>query len=933
MRKCTAARNFLIPKGHEGAPSWPLGRTTYGVGLGALSTFKRHAWAAIVGACLSAGCATSGQHAQSLRLLDAGDREAGLELLAQVSRGEPTNSRYRMDLLSHQAAYARELLHRADDARRSGKRAEAADLYAKALKVDPSNDRARRGLAGVELDARHATAMAGAEMHLRESRLDAARLAVNAVLADNPAHVQAQQLLAQIRERSDQQALARAAQGAAQSVMRKPVTLQFRDANLRMVFEALSRTTGLNVILDRDVRADLKTTIFVKDAAVEDTVDLILQQNQLEKRSLNANTLFIYPATPAKQKEYQDLHVRTFQLANADAKYLQGMLKSVLKLKEVSVDDRTNTLVMRDTRDAIAVASKVIAAHDVPEPEVMLEVEVLEVSRDRLSNLGIKFPDSLQISAPSSAGTVQGLRDLTSGQLLVSPLPGIGLNFKLEDTDANLLASPRIRARHKEKARIMIGDRVPIITNSVTPVQSGGSVVTGSVQYQDVGLKLEFEPQIYSAQEVGIRINLEVSNIVKEVGSTKDGGSLAYQIGTRNAQTSLRLRDGETQILAGLISDQDRNSSSKLPGLGHLPTIGMLFGNNSGTTTKTEIVLSITPRIVRPPVVLEATLRDIFSGTESSLRENALQLDPIGGVRTQSQGGAGFGGGGLPQVEGVSPGAGGSATPSPTAANPAATPAAGSAGGQGAAVGFGSPAVGGTPRAPEGNAPEPAPTTPTPTPDPGQPQPVPPSIKPGAIFKPAQPSAPAQPATEKPPRPAGESVQAPGAPALAAPEGVAAAPGRAQALAAKAAPAAAVAPVGDPELSWRGPASAKVGETLRVALESSSLPNVKGLPLVIRYDPLVLRFVGAELGGLAQQAGAADIVPKFDVATGRVDIAMNFRKPEQLSGSGTLVNFSFAANTARAQTRLIAAQIDIKAEDGKLLTVPRPRPYLVKVTQ
>jgi general secretion pathway protein D len=431
----------------------------------------------------------------------------------------------------------------------------------------------------------------------------------------------------------------KADKAAAQSIMNKPVTLQFRDANLRMVFEALSRTTGLNVIMDRDVRADLKTTIFVKDAAIEDTVDLILLQNQLEKRTINANTLFIFPATPAKQKEYQDLQVRTFQIANADVKYLQTLLKTVLKVKDVSVDERSSTLVIRDTRDAIAVAAKVIAAHDVPEPEIMLEVEVLEVSHDRLTNLGIKFPDSITFSTPSPAGglTLGALKALTDNDLLVTPL-SLGINLKLQDTDANILASPRIRARNKEKARILIGDRVPIITNSVTPTASGTGVVTGSVQYQDVGLKLEFEPQVYNDQDVGIRIALEVSSIVKEIAGPN--GSLAYQIGTRNANTVVRLLDGETQILGGLISSGDRNTAAKVPGIGQLPMVGRLFSNHSGNDTKTEIILSITPRILRAPAVLDASIKNVYSGTEGSTRERAMQLDPIGAVRAQSTGAA-----------------------------------------------------------------------------------------------------------------------------------------------------------------------------------------------------------------------------------------------------------------------------------------------------
>jgi general secretion pathway protein D len=601
--------------------------------------WRRLAGSVTLLALILAGCAANRIHSEGMRLVSEGDYEAALPLLREANRLEPANSEFRIDLLKKISVYARELVQRADDARRSGKTAEAADLYANALRVEPANDQARRGLAILELDDRSARLVADSARLLQDGRLDAARDKVNSALAGNPGNRAAQRQLALVVEQADKAREARAATAAAQSGMGKPVTLQFRDANLRMVFEALSRTTGLNVILDRDVRADLKTTIFVKDAAVEDTVDLILLQNQLEKRALNANTFFIFPATPAKQKEYQDLQVRTFQIANADVKYLQTVLKTVLKVKDISVDERTNTLVMRDTADAIAVASKVIAAHDVPEPEIMLEVEVLEVSHDRLTNLGLKFPDAITLSTPTDSSgslTLGGLRALSRDDLLVTPL-SLGINLKLQDTDANILASPRIRARNKEKARILIGDRVPTITNTVTPVQSGSGVVTGSVQYQDVGLKLEFEPQVYSDQEVGIRISLEVSSIVKEISGPN--GSLAYQIGTRNAQTAVRLRDGETQILGGLISSEDRNTAAKLPGLGHLPVVGRLFGNNSGTNGRSEIVLSITPHILRGPAALDASVRNVYSGTEGSLRERALQLDPIGSVRGQSTGG------------------------------------------------------------------------------------------------------------------------------------------------------------------------------------------------------------------------------------------------------------------------------------------------------
>ena len=407
---------------------------------------------AIVAALVSAGCAGPQRqlHQEAMQLLKQGDHDAALPMLQEAARLEPGNAEFRIDLLNEVNSYAAALVRQGDEARANAHLDEAAALYRKALKVNPANDRALAGLAGIRSDIRMAGFLTESERLLREGQLESAREKAKAALLESPRNPAALHQLDVVQQQIDKAKAARAAQSAAQSVMNRPVTLQFRDANLRMVFEALARTTGLNVILDRDVRADLKTTIFVKDASVEDTVDLILLQNQLEKRTLNANTMFVYPATAAKQKEYQDLQVRTFQIVNSDVKYLQTVLKTVLKIKEVSIDDRSGTIVVRDTPEAIAVAAKVIAAHDVPEPEVMLEVAVLEISHDRLSNLGIEFPTSLALSTPTDITTLNGLRGLHSGNLLVSPLSA-NINFKLQDSDANLLANPRIRARTRKR--------------------------------------------------------------------------------------------------------------------------------------------------------------------------------------------------------------------------------------------------------------------------------------------------------------------------------------------------------------------------------------------------------------------------------------------------------------------------------------------------
>src|SRR5882762_234221 len=537
---------------------------------------------------LLAACAVSRQHAEGLQAMAAGDRERGLAALEAASNAEPTNSQYRMDYLKQLSFTVNSQLAQADEARRSRQYEAARQLYLNTLKIDAGNDRALRGLSNLEMDERHNALLAEAEKLLAANDLTGARNKVRTVLQENSERSDAKALATRIADEMDKAEAARVAQIAATSVMKKPVSLQFRDANLRMVFEALSRTTGLNVIFDRDVRNDVKTTIFVHDASVQDTVDMILLQSQLDKKVLNANTLFIYPATAAKQKEYQDLKVRVFQLSNADGKVIQTVLKTVLKVADMSLDEKTNTLVVRGTPDTIAVAEKIIAAHDFPDPEVMLEVEVLEVSRERLLNLGINWPTSFGVATPNTVSTIHDLNHLPLNQLTVTSLSAT-LNAQLQDTDANILAAPKLRTRDNKKAKILIGDKVPVITNTVTPVASGSPVVTGSVQYLDVGIKLEVKPHVYLEGDVGIEMSLEVSNIVKQIPGPN--GSLAYQIGTRDATTNLRLRDGETQILAGLIQDQYNRAADKVPGLGQFPILGHLFRSDNTDDKKTEIVL------------------------------------------------------------------------------------------------------------------------------------------------------------------------------------------------------------------------------------------------------------------------------------------------------------------------------------------------------
>ncbi len=450
------------------------------------------------------------------------------------------------------------------------------------------------------------------------------------------------------------------------AALRKPVTLQFRDATLKAVFDALAQSTGLNFVFDRDVRGDQRLTLAVSDTSVEELIALIATTQQLEHKVLGDNTVLLYPNTAAKQKDYQELSVRTFYLANADVKSVFAMLKTVLRTRDLHADERLNSLTMRDTPGAIAAAERLIAAQDLAEPEVMLEVEVLEVKRSRLTEIGVEPPGRLAVlnivrnpstvvSTATGATTVVD-NTLTTTQLTLDRLRGLSsasvgidnpaLNLRAETGDTNILANPRIRVKNREKARVVIGDRVPVITTIATPNVG----VSESVSYLEVGLKLEVEPTVYLDNEVGVKVNLEVSNVVREVKSRS--GGLTYQIGSRLASTQLRLRDGETQALAGLISDEDRSNTVGLPGTTQLPLLGRLFSSQRSDRNKTEIVLLITPRVVRNLGQAAAPLPPWPAGTESAVGAAPLQLR--GGARVALP---------LPTVQGAPAARPGGATP------------------------------------------------------------------------------------------------------------------------------------------------------------------------------------------------------------------------------------------------------------------------------
>ncbi|HTJ93524.1 MAG TPA: cohesin domain-containing protein, partial [Pararobbsia sp.] len=486
---------------------------------------------------------------------------------------------------------------------------------------------------------------------------DDARRLVNAVLTEAPANRRALAL----KRRLDTDSGPARVDAALSAAYRKPIRIDFRDAPLKQIFEVISHSSGLNFLFDKDVKTDQRTSIFLKNSTIDATVRYVLATNGLAQQVLDENTVLIYPATPAKLKDYQELAVRTFFLSYTDAKTIANTLKTIVKSKDIVADDKLNVVIVRDTPDAIKMAEKLVALEDVPQPEVMLEVEVLEVSRTKLQTLGIDWPSSItvtplpvgtSISALTSSATGTGVTtgsttlgttstgtgaspSLTLADVLHQTTHTLGLsslqataNANLQDSDAKLLTNPRIRVQNHEKAKILIGERVPNITSTATST----GFVSQSVNYLDIGLTLQVEPTIYLDDTVGIKVALEVSSLLNTVSG--GSGTTAYEIGTRTASTVLQLKNGETDVLAGLIDNEERTSGNKLPGIGNLPILGALFGATTDDDKNTEIVLSITPHLVRNIQRPDATQAYFTSGTDSNMHSMVQSNGLSGGVPT-----------------------------------------------------------------------------------------------------------------------------------------------------------------------------------------------------------------------------------------------------------------------------------------------------------
>src|SRR4051812_33574381 len=453
-----------------------------------------------------------------------------------------------------------------------------------------------------------------------------------------------------------------------------PASLIFRDASSRDVFLAIARFGNISLAFDPTFR-ESPVTIDLRNASLENALNSVSESTRVFYRVSGPRTVLVVPDTPAKRREYEEEVVRTFYLSNADLKETMDLLRLVLDARRISPTTATNALTVKDTPERVAAAARVISAIDKARPEVIIDVELLEVDRTRLQEYG------LQIASPGSPGidgsvtiagrpsgtdtsptvSLQGLKNLTDADILFSNLPGLYYRLLKTDTNTRILANPQLRTSEGLPAQARFGERVPVPVTTFAPIATGGVAqqpIT-SFNYENIGVNIDITPRTHHDDEVTLAMKVSV----QAISGTGFGGLPTFA--NREISTTIRLRDGETNMFAGLIRDDERRQLDGIPGISDIPVIGKLFAHSHTQNEQTDIILTLTPHIVRILDLNEADLRAFRVGRDVSgtLSDPPATLDLPRPIENQPP---------APAPPAPAPGA----APAPTPAPPSTAPAA-----------------------------------------------------------------------------------------------------------------------------------------------------------------------------------------------------------------------------------------------------------------
>ncbi|HEY3169744.1 MAG TPA: secretin N-terminal domain-containing protein [Thermoanaerobaculia bacterium] len=515
---------------------------------------------------------------------------------------EPQNNSYRMALARAKIKASQFHFEKGKLYRSSGRPELAMVELDQAVLLDPTNQYA--------------------EVELRKAREEASK-----AMADRTGETRIETLKRQVRG-------LRAKPPILEPASDRPINLNFPQPKpVKQIYKALADAAGINIIFDPQLKDD-NVSIVLTNMEFQRALETLMRQENHFYKIIDERTILIAADTAANRKTYEDLVIRTFFLSNADVTEVANALRSLLQTTRISVNKAENSITLRDTADKVAIAERIVEQNDKQLAEVIVDVELLQINTSKSQDLGLllsAYEAKGLLNAPLPPGNTNFGSGVPEGSFTWDQLkeisirsfgftiPSISYSFIKNNTDAELLAKPQLRISEGQKAQLVIGDRVPIPTTTFnTGTTIGGNIVpVTSFQYQDVGIKIEVEPRVHHNKEVTLKLTIEVSNLNGFV--EVQAGQRQPIIGTRAIASSIRLKDGETNFLAGLFRTDKSNTTNAVPLLGDLPILGRLFSKKASTNAATDLVLTLTPHIIRIPDVTAADLEPVYVGTDSNI--------------------------------------------------------------------------------------------------------------------------------------------------------------------------------------------------------------------------------------------------------------------------------------------------------------------------
>ncbi len=780
-------------------------------------------------AAMAAGCASGRAFARGDAAGRAGDWEAAVGFYRQAIENDPDRPDYKIALERARVAAAGMYTERARQFEEANQLEEALRSYRKAQEFEPSNRQLSAKGAQLERTLRDRLEAATPRPEIERLRQQARRATVEPIL--NPSNPE-------------------------------PLIVNFVNTSIRDILIFVGQYTGINVTFDRDFQ-DRTITLKLEGVSLEQALQQIMIANQLFYRVLNDRTIIVAADNTQKRTQYEEQVIRTFFISHADATELSTLLVALVRVAGMAIQPQivanktTNTLTIRATAPVVAIAERVIEANDKPRAEVMVDVQILEVSRERTKNYGLdlgSYSAALAFSPESAPGADSKPFNLNTISQGISTadfylsVPSAVVRFLESDSQTKVLAKPNLRGAEGQKLSLNLGEDVPIPSTTFTPLAGVGGVGTSpltSFGYRTIGIIVEMTPRVTYDGDIILELTLE--NSARGQDSNIAGQNLPSFF-SRKVATKLRLRDGESNLLAGLLREDERKSLTGFPGVLRLPLVRQLFSNNESQVKQTDIVMLLTPRIIRTHDLTAQDLSPIYIGTQSNMSLTGPPVTIVGGaVEPDPAAPPQTPGAPAPAPAGAAPG-----TPTSPTAAPVAPPAAPQPATQPAA----------------------APVLPG-----GGPRPV---IPPGSSPIPGMVPAPTTPATAPPSNvtvftPPPEPTPAP-APAVPAPAPVAPGAGAVPPSPPAAAPA---------RITLSPPSEMRVGSgpyTIPVSVAAAT--RVSTVTLSITYNPALIRIRNVQEGTFMRQGGATPAFSsQIDDKSGRIDIVIT--RPGDKTGAST----------------------------------------------